>query len=87
MIKQIFILLSSGLVKVGMVPFGCCNWPTPRLVVHPEAFIESHLTLRLMPPSNQLGGSETLTRLYVNLPFFRNKSVQETALSALVRVS
>ena len=31
-----------------------------------------------MPPSKQLGGSEALTCLYVNLPFFRNKSVQET---------
>ena len=44
----------------------------------------------LMPPSKQLGGSEALTRLYVNIPFVRNKRVQETALSSalgLVRVS
>ena len=45
-----------------------------------------------MPPSEQLGGSEALTCLYVNLPFFRNKSVRETALSSalglvMVRVS
>ncbi|CAL8252591.1 unnamed protein product [Arctogadus glacialis] len=31
-----------------------------------------------MPPSKQLGGSEAPRCLYVNLPFFRNKSVQET---------
>ena len=43
----------------------------------------------LVPRSNPLGGSEAVTCLYVNLPFFRNKSVQETALSGalgLVRV-
>ena len=29
----------------------------------------------------QLGGLEALTWIYINLPFFRNKSVQETVLS------
>ena len=51
-----------------------------------------HSEGRLLLPSKQLGGSEALTCLYINLPFFRNKSVQEIALSSalglgLVRVS
>ena len=40
----------------------------------------------LVPPSKQLGGSEALTCLYVNLPFFCNKSVQETALSSALEL-
>ena len=37
----------------------------------------------VMPPSKWLGGLEALTCLYVNFPFVRNKSVQETALRSL----
>ena len=39
-----------------------------------------------MPPSKQLGGSEALTCLYVNLTFFRNKSVQETFVGYDIKV-
>ena len=43
--------------------------------------VEHRLTAESwMPPSKQLGGSEALTCLYLNLPFFRNKRFQETPL-------